>query len=188
MEINKRGQFYLIAAVVIVGVIIGMASFTNYLVKSKDVRIYDLNKELKLESESVVNYGIIPNHNLDTTLENFTEQYGAYVGADYNVYFVYGNKQGIKALKYELVPSGSINIAGVTLPMTRGEVTEVTEAQLGSGQVNVKLSDNKDYNFNLKEGENFFFIIQEPVNIQPEGAGVGDTEVSGLNPQDETKK
>ena len=51
---NKRGQLYLIAALIIVFVIIGFFSLGNYAKKQKtDVKIYDIAKELEIETGNV---------------------------------------------------------------------------------------------------------------------------------------
>ena len=51
---QKRGQFYLIAALVIIAVIIGYAGISNYLEKKESIKLYNLGEELGIESENVL--------------------------------------------------------------------------------------------------------------------------------------
>ena len=56
---NKRGQFYIIAAIIIVIAIAAITSIRTYTVtKSKPETITDLGKMLNLEGAKVVDYGI----------------------------------------------------------------------------------------------------------------------------------
>jgi len=159
---GRKAQFYLIAAIIIVAIVIGMAGFTTYFVKKNNTKVYDLNKELKLESESVINYGILKDEiELSNTLINFTKMYGEYIGSDYDIYFVYGNQNDMKALKYSQINTGSVSIGISVIHMKQGEVIPV---HIQQGPVKIIIED-KTYDFNLKEGENFFFVIQEQLEI-----------------------
>jgi len=160
---GRKAQFYLIAAIIIVAIVIGMAGFTTYFVKKNNTKVYDLNKELKLESESVINYGILKDEiELSNTLINFTKMYGEYIGSDYDIYFVYGNQNDMKALKYSQINTGSVSIGISVIPMKQGEVIPVPIQQAGPVKI---IIEDKTYDFNLKEGENFFFVIQEQLEI-----------------------
>ncbi len=43
---NKRGQFYLIADIIIIAAIIGYAAVSKYLGKTESVKLYNLGEEL----------------------------------------------------------------------------------------------------------------------------------------------
>ena len=75
---NKRGQFYLIAAVIFIAVILGFASLVNKISKQEVNFLIDIAKELDIESEKVYDYII---YNEMTTLQRnaqllqFTEDF-----------------------------------------------------------------------------------------------------------------
>src|SRR3989344_2736787 len=55
---NKRGQFFLIAAVVIAGILIGLGAVYVSLSSQKEDRIvYDLTKEISYEASRVIDKG-----------------------------------------------------------------------------------------------------------------------------------
>ena len=54
---KTKGQFYLMAAIVIIVVIISFAAVSNYAKKKAEIKIYDLGDELGIESEQVIDYG-----------------------------------------------------------------------------------------------------------------------------------
>ena len=55
---NKQGQFYLIAAIIISALIIGVAGVSNYLLKESDFRLNELKEEIQTESSYVMDYAL----------------------------------------------------------------------------------------------------------------------------------
>lgn len=101
---NKRGQFYLIAAVVIISIIIGFIGIQNYSQRTSFEEIYNLGEELKIESEKVIDYGVynkIEEQGLYDTLYNFTRIYAKYRGDGRELYFVFGNANSIVYAEYK---------------------------------------------------------------------------------------
>ena len=166
---NKRGQFYLLGAIVIIVLIAGFASVSNYVLRKSSVKIYDVKDELGIESGKVLEYGAYDPKNDKT--EEFIEKYEKYAGEDKEIYFIFGNSQGIKVVTYDDIKTGDIrvNIGGndVAFPTTQSEKKEKTIDYSGdTTKVKVTLGEGDDavtYTFDLKPGENFFFIIQQDV-------------------------
>ncbi|MFA6023447.1 MAG: hypothetical protein WC781_05150 [Candidatus Pacearchaeota archaeon] len=164
---NKRGQFYLIAAVIIIIILFGLSGVTNYIkTKTPEVQTYELSKELNLESESVINYGLYNSKDTNTLLASFAGNFTDYLSQDSDVYFVYGDDSKITVLGYTRVAAGSISINfGDSAPI----VTEIPGRKLSQEittatpdrQVSVIIS-GKTYDFTLKQGQNFYFLITQP--------------------------
>lgn len=167
---NKRGQFYLAAAIVIIAVIIGFAAIQNFTQRQSSVQLYDVKDELGIEGGKVLDYGT---YNVDNEeekeelIQNFTSEYNEYAGEGRNLYFVFGNTRKIFVIKYEEVVSGSVSVsfgegggrAGLKTFIKGGEVeTYVPEGN----QVTITI-DGLDYDFELKRGENFYFIISQEI-------------------------
>ena len=166
----KRGQFYLIAAIIIIVVLFGLTGVTNYLIKKPDlVRYYDISRQLNLESESVVNYGIANSQEINPLLVNFTQNYGNYLGEgeQANLYFVYGDETKVSVYIYQVEEQGGISlIIGESNPIPiviqEGQVT-TQEIPVGeNGNVVVQIGNDR-YPFNIKSGQNFFFVIKNPL-------------------------
>lgn len=102
---DKKSQFYLVATVIIIAIILGASIITNYVItREEPVKFYDLNEELKEESARVVNYGIYNSVNIPKLIENFTEnyfiEYAEEKEEDIEFVFIYGSKKDVKIATY----------------------------------------------------------------------------------------
>jgi len=102
---NKKSQYYLIAAVIIVTIILGASVLTNYIItREEPVKFYDLNQELEQESASVVDYGIYNELDILDLIENFTSEYFVEYAEekdkDIEFVFIYGSKDNVKIATY----------------------------------------------------------------------------------------
>lgn len=167
---ENKGQFYLIAAVIIIVVLIGFFAVSNMAVtRPSENKVYELSKELNIEGEQVINYGVFNQKNLTSLLDEFTLQYGKYIKEDSNVYFTYLSEDRSKLIitSYERVDIGSVylNIGGAQVPIrveTRDTPFRVSQ-EIEQGQTNFNINvGGIMYSFKLNEGENFFFVIQAP--------------------------
>ena len=170
---------FIVISIIII-VIIGVARVTNYSIggdKQQQIKVYELNQELNLEGESVANYGIFNDKDLDIVFSNFTKDYGEYInGGEEDIYFVYGNKDKVKIIGYtkqetgnfQLSAGGSTSIFKIDR-VVRGK-EEVYDINLKTDSVTGEIKKSnvlvevggKKYPFEIKRGQNFFFIIQQP--------------------------
>jgi hypothetical protein len=164
MKRGKKGQFYLVSAIIIIVILLGVATISNYTKKKENVRLYDLKDELGIEGGEVIEYGVYNNKN---ELEDFTRKYSDYAGAGKSLIFVYGDENELHGATYTEISSGEIAInigsdSSSTIPQTQGsyETQSITSA---GNQITVTLPNGNQQTFNLKEGQNFFFIISQEV-------------------------
>jgi hypothetical protein len=168
---NKKGQFYIIAAVIIVLVLAGIASIKTYAMVLPEPRvIQDLGSELQEETSKIVDYGV---YNKDTTnlkvlLDDFTDdEFAPYFlkkTSETGIVFIYGNKTGLNAVQYEELNTGTISATigtGTTNWNTIGQAyANKTEIILSGGEEKVEVSLlNKTFEFDLKDNEMFYFVI-----------------------------
>ncbi len=164
---NKRGQFYIVAAIIIVVVIAGIASVKTYaIVKPKPRSIESMGSELKEESFRIVEYGIYKKENMTSLLNNFTSNYSEYFlkkTNNANVIFVYGNKSDLYSAKYDTANTGritaTIGTQGAGWSMDTS-FTNRTKLNVLGDSVTVTIF-NKDYSFDIKNNEMFYFVIVE---------------------------
>ncbi len=167
---DKRGQFYLIAAIVLISIIIGFATIKNYS-KKATTKVYDLSDELDIESDQVVGYGIVNGKTMENLMANFTGKYAKYLQEDVdNLFFIFGNfEDGIKVVTYKEIIQGGIRIGGTEIKITRDQ-SFVYTPKIETNSEGIKtikvLIENKDkekieYEFELKPGENFYYIMQK---------------------------
>lgn len=163
---NKRGQFYLVAAIIIVAVIIGLAGVSNYAKQQPKVTVYDLGEELNIESGEVVQYGVFnyagDDNNLMSFLGNFTELYTQYAGEGKDLYFVYGDESNVVVLKYEDVLKGEISVGESSTYKVKGKVVKEEQQTPNENMINVTIGET-NHQFTLTPGENFYYVLAEEV-------------------------
>jgi len=161
---NVRGQFYLIAAFVIIALIISFVTVTNYILKVDKETVVDLKTELQIEGEQVINYGIIEQStNKEDLISNFSAAF-AERAEDKQVVFIYGNSEGdVVAYQYVEDEMGKIELA-IGESRTGETIIGKAKARVDSSRsadgekITVNLA-NVSYDFNLQSGQNFYFII-----------------------------
>jgi hypothetical protein len=161
-NLNKRGQMYLIAAVIIVTIILGFAAISNYSKKKSAVRLYNLREDLEIASENVLEYGVYNEYDeieMQELLEDFIELYTEHIGEGIEIYFVYGNREKILVTTYSELTS--INVEGEPVLITSGELT--TQEFYPTGNNVIVQIDSIEYEFKLKSGENFYFVISQKI-------------------------
>lgn len=169
---DKRGQFYLLAAMILIVIITGFAAVSNYAQKRSSVKLYDVRDELGIESGFVVEYGTVQGENIEidgkqvNIIDHFTEQYDEYAGEDKEIFFIFGNLKKVTLITYGDISQGDIELVTGTGTSTTYEVPgkEIIKQTIvpDGGMVTVKVGEN-EYPFELKPGENFYFVISQTI-------------------------
>lgn len=134
---QKRGQFYLIAAIIIVSIIVGFTTISNEVKRNPvdKTRIYDMMNELGLENEKILTY----NQTIELDdLEKFKEDYTLYLHGNKRIYFIVGDYTSVKAFSYDGIKRDvGYEVVGAKIKITIEEI---------------------DYEFDVKD-YNFYYII-----------------------------
>lgn len=142
---GKKGQFYLIAAILLIAILIGFTSTTNFYRSNPQPKLTEIRDELRLEGEKVLDYEIYNSDN--TKFEDFARDYSKHVG-DIKIYYVIGDSV-IEAYKYD----GTLkNTSGITVSND-------------SNTINLSIGSS-DYSFDLKKGKNFYFVLSKNVGSE----------------------
>src|SRR3989344_903694 len=167
---NKRGQFYLVAALIIVGILIGFSFVYNSVSAiDEDQKIYDLTKEIDFEGSKTIDYGIIKgevtNNNIDSLISLYSENY-----PEHEIAVIYGNKDEIRYSSYfKITDTGSTGISlGGSSPsesIYQKEQTDLLYYIRDREYVESREAD-LPFNFRLKEGENFYIILKKDKDNQ----------------------
>lgn len=140
---DKQGQFYLVAAIVIAGILIGSISVINYSQKGKSVLVDEMKEELQIETQNVLDYG--ERNSVPGQIRSFGQNYSDY-RKEADIYFIYGENSSLEAYKYS------------------GGSEEDFSSNIAIESDKIKFSlENDVYEFNLEEGENFYFIISQKI-------------------------
>ncbi|MBW6442789.1 hypothetical protein K0A97_03380 [Patescibacteria group bacterium] len=184
MKKGKKGQFYLIAGIVITVIILGLISVNISLRREPTFRFYGLEDEIKIEVNHFMRYAenlviLDPSEDWIEHARNFTDDYQNYFSGQKSHYFIFGNYPGNLVIKGFQEESNNNNITfnesppiQVTINQDRtfdyeGNWPELipggTEGEGGIFSLNV---GNNSYSFKIKGGKNFCFIISKIEGIE----------------------
>lgn len=163
---NKRGQFYIIAAVLITMVLFGMAGVATYTVIKPEPRtIKDLSSDLNRESYKIIEYGIHEERDLVELSESFAgddvAEYFLKKTDNANIAFVYGgDRNNLYTLSYKDKHTGSVKIGGGEWETSQGyyKTKKLKAKDFEDDFIKVKILDTT-YFFDLKDNEMFYFVI-----------------------------
>ena len=163
---NKKGQFYLIVAIVLATVMVGLTTILNYSRTEPNLKIYDLKEEIQLESRNVFDYGLNQRYTsevqFNALLINFTHDYINY-HKDKDLYFVFGNKNNITISgrkKTDKLVSISAGSSQKTITNRAEEFTGSIDPEETAEKITLNI-DDLQYNFLLNNGKNFYFVVSQ---------------------------
>lgn len=167
---HKRGQLFIVAALIIAGALYSLTATMNRVqINPSNNAFYDLSKEIDFESKRVIDFGVIKNENVTEFLEDFSDSYIPVIGQD-KVLFVFGNASSLYGIYYRTGGVGSVGIntgAGSTtsIALTSSVPQTTADLEIGNDRRNVIVAlDGIKYPFMLKAGENFFLVIIQERN------------------------
>lgn len=144
---DKRGQFYLLAAVVVIGLFVGLIAVVNYSLSNSGSRVYDLSEELEVESANILDLGATSGN---YPWQSFTQNFSSYAGNSIEIIYIVGNSTSIEAYKYNDSTKESIaftddgNYLGVevvgtnySFKKTPGEIFHFVMYEAKGGEIHV---------------------------------------------------
>ena len=149
---NKRGQFYLVAAIVIISILITLNAGQNYSRRAPIVNLEEVRDELRYEGKKVLDYAILNNLNKTKQLQNFTKTFDKHVGVNTDIYYLIGDSSNILAYNY-------VDNQESPLPYT-----DLGDDKIElEGFIDLETEVGTKYQFEMLPGENFHFIILREV-------------------------
>ena len=179
MVMNKRGQAFLMAAIIIAGLVLGAVKVANTARADNNAGAWvDLGNEVDFETKKVLDFGVInpgdvaftPPFDQDDVI-NFLSRYNEYISGQ-EVVFIWGDASGANyyAITYHVDPSGAVslytNSAGTPISLLISVITTTTanvNVDVVAKTLTVRIR-GIDYSFNLKPGQNFYFVLIKDEN------------------------
>ena len=161
---NKRGQFYLVTVVLLIGLFVGVLMLQNNYKKEKNVTLEDLNKEISLEKNKLLDH--VAYNNLDPSSTNavfnqFSNEYSNKIGNTKNILFLFGNSTNIKIIgKIQEDNIFSYNNGTNTTGLNAGDIS-VDLTSLSNISI---LIDDYQYPFSFSTTQNIYYIIRHDYN------------------------
>lgn len=160
---KKRGQFYLLAAFIIVIILFGTAAITNRSSKKEYSVVYDLSKEIDLEGALLKEYGVVNDESISKTFEEFLEKYSEYVSdPTVEMYFIYGDSSSIFLTAKSSL--GSISSGDTNIEIEGVTKKEITTTNKNGGKITLDFGNGKkefSKNFDVEEGEYFYYVFTQ---------------------------
>ena len=159
---EKRGQFYLVSAIIVAAIVISVIVVSNYSKKQDYTDLNSLGDELNIESAKVLDYGInnqLSQAAMNQLLQDFTQKYIDTESRDKNLYFVFGNQDNITLKGYQNT-AHTVSLDSANIASSSGEFLGIVNPTGSSTTLQI---DENAYIFTLKNGENFFFVISREI-------------------------
>lgn len=141
MKKGKKGQFYLIAAIAIITLALGVILVYNYSDQSGGSRVKELAQELQTESSKVLNY---QDYSSDYKIEEFTQNFSEYAGKRIEIIYLIGEESNFQVYRFDEL----------------GQKQNYLDYVENAGTVSININSSV-YNFELREGQNFYFIMYQ---------------------------
>jgi hypothetical protein len=163
---DKRGQFYLISAVVLAMLVVGIFTISNYSKKESDVELDIMKEEIQTESAYVMDYWLykgLSDTALYSLLLDFTGSYIDYQRKDKDLYFVFGDQNNITVTGYQETEK-QVSVSSGSSAVITGESGEFIGGIDPATDTLTLSIDDMPYEFELNSGKNFYFVLSQKVN------------------------
>ncbi len=171
MYSQRKGQFYLVTTIMIIAIILGFVSLTNFVQRQSNLKFYYEGEELALESEKVLDY-VLSNRatvDSDTEIGNFIENFTEYSEAE-NFYFIYNSSGPLIFKGYKKMEAGrvTIEVDGVLEPEIILTKETFNKIELSNSGSNIKMiihenGDHLDFDFVLGGKTNFYYVMSREI-------------------------
>lgn len=170
---NKKAQFFLVAALIISGIILGLSqTFISTNVEPTETLAYDLSNEVYYEASQVIDNGVFnakSEENIAQELSNLTEYYSR-INPDSDISIVYGNPENANSLNtlneisYDYQSKKAISSK---IPLTDTD-SQFLDTNKEKKKVRVKLnSKDKESNivrdFEVEKGQNLYLVVKKKI-------------------------
>ena len=163
---NKRGQFYLVAAIIVIAITFSLFSARNYAQReSVDTIVPYVASELKFEGARVIDYGTVnpPADEIVNFIDTISTQYVGEKAQD--ITFIYGNSERAGSqtiVKYVERDAGTVDVNGVSVSITNKVEEPIKPEYIKNTADGVSLTINDAvYDFKLNKGEYFYVILEK---------------------------
>lgn len=141
--VNKKGQFYLIAAIVVVGLVVAFIGVTNFSNKEEKTRAQSIFNQLEIETQKILEFGAV---NGAYPWDAFAKNFSNYAGQEINIDFVVVNNTA--TMNYECF---RYYANGTKINLVCSE---------NSGEITLSETFN-NFVFDIKKGQNIYFVVFE---------------------------
>ena len=193
MKRGKRGQFYILGAIIIIIILISLVGISNYVdVKEEPEKLYSIGEILNLEGLNIIDYSLYNNQNIKTNIDNFLSLFADYLDQnteeDISLIFIYGNSTSntISAEIYSRATTGEVSAYigdnQIKIPVSKriisSEEQEIIQTRTEDNKRYVDVTfNNVTHTIPLLDDNNFIFIMST-------GSGFDQYVKTNINPEE----
>ena|SRR3990172_9128571 len=160
---GKRGQFYLVSAIIVAVIVISIVLISNYSKKRDYSDLSSLSEEIRIEAANVIDYSINSGDSdaeISNRLEEFSQDYINLESRDKNLYFLFGTDSSM-ILKGAQEKPHTVSLNGNVVTSGAGEFSGSIVPSTGS--INLGIDDDLHF-FNVNSGQNFYFVLSKDID------------------------
>lgn len=179
-KMEKRGQFYIAAAIILIAVIFGFATISNYSKMFNTVDIEDESYDLSLEVQKIFDSGLeqgLGDEEINDNLKHYVESYSKSSDLPTDFYFVFGDDTSVEVSAYvesedmkEIkissldVDFDKYNSAVTSVNLTSNNYTTIDKTfnPASSDSIFFKI-DNSVHAVDIETGRNFHYVISRDI-------------------------
>ena len=158
---NKRGQFYLVAILIIVSVFVGFVSITNKINVKHNEPFFEIGEELKIERTALLDhifYNDLNPAQTQTVFENFSDLYILKVGGEKNSVFIYGDSTSINFNGNHVDDTEIEYNCGSTIQRINTVGKFTFSCSPAENNVSIYVEGQR-YEFEIYPGQNIYYLI-----------------------------
>ncbi len=162
MKKNKRGQFYLIAVLIVITIFIGLITIVNSSRKTTEVNIFGIEEELKIERRNVIDYVSFQNLSEEDTkviFTNFSKEFASKIGWGKNIVFIFGKEDSIKLVGNRISGTSIFYNVSESLVNLTDEGSFEIDLVVSINPIEIEI-DGIPYYFTLYGGQNIYYLIK----------------------------
>jgi len=163
---NRKGQFYLIAALVVISLVAGAAAvYNSATAPNRETFFYSLQEEASYEAGQVINHGLYNSLSAEDISNNIEELANYYSSSnpDVDILTIGGNTNTLTFKLYKNVAEGNLGIkyGDVEIFPQNNNMGEFTKTVTRNGDTITVLIENGQItkDFKIRDNKNYYFFI-----------------------------
>lgn len=163
---KRQAQFFLIAGLIIAGVILGLSYvYSTAQIEKQELFVYDLSDEIYYEASQVIDNGIVTGLSEEQTadnLENLTKHYSS-LHPDSDIVILYGDESSLHEISQISDPSLQDPVK-LDIKELEGRANRLRVEIKQPGNSGKKFeSEPVIREFDLIQGQNFYLVLRKKV-------------------------
>jgi len=156
---QKRGQFYLLTSIIIIGIILSVITLSNVLKKDDVTTLESFAEELDIEAQHVLDYtSLNPQIDQELFMIDFIEDYVNHSNIN-NLYFIFGTQEKIIVAANHKKEAGRIIVNDEEFEILQNTFTNQSyDGPLTEMNINI---NGILHIYPIEAGENFYFIMAD---------------------------